>query len=486
MNLKKSLMYKKKISIYFILFSLFVSILVSEYNLKNYDKNILKEDGKSYHQMIKTDPHRYLSEGYEIKKQWKKGVFFFKSGPENYTKYLPSRIAAIYYYIFDYKFYDNETEKKNLKIGIHNFYLFFQCLFYFLSVYFFSNQLFLKIKNNFTSNVIIIFLCIEPTLFQYHGSFWSESYFFSFQLLLLTFMLKPPNFKNLMFVGIFLGILALQKQLAFFYIIPISLYYMYFIKEKKISKVFFIFLFYFLVLSVLGLNNLGRTGKFYILTADTKIDLHLDLIEKVMVKKKNISRNEFRIQEGKAMKNWMVENKIILDKSLIDLKKDYTYWEYRSAIINEKDKEIFDKEISKRTINYLQKYPIDFTKFIIKSAIHTVLLNPFHIFSENNFESGEIYYLTDQHDNLVYFRIPYTLSIYLVCLLGFFSLIRKKKYDILILYIISIIYFYSLVLWHGNTRYFMPNLIYLSLFFGYGILQLNDFLNLKLKKKLFF
>ena len=299
-------------------------------------------------------------------------------------------------------------------------------------------------------------------------------------------MLKPPNFKNLMFVGIFLGILALQKQLAFFYIIPISLYYMYFIKEKKISKVFFIFLFYFLVLSVLGLNNLGRTGKFYILTADTKIDLHLDLIEKVMVKKKNISRNEFRIQEGKAMKNWMVENKIILDKSLIDLKKDYTYWEYRSAIINEKDKEIFDKEISKRTINYLQKYPIDFTKFIIKSAIHTVLLNPFHIFSENNFESGEIYYLTDQHDNLVYFRIPYTLSIYLVCLLGFFSLIRKKKYDILILYIISIIYFYSLVLWHGNTRYFMPNLIYLSLFFGYGILQLNDFLNLKLKKKLFF
>ena len=476
-------MNKKKISLYIILSSFLFSILVSEYNLKNFDKNILSDEGNTYHQMIKSDPHRYLSEGYDIKKEWDDGVFFFKSGPENYTKYLPSRIASLYYYIFDYEFYDDKDSQKNIKTGIHNFYLFFQCLFYFTSVYIFSRTLYSKIKNNFISNVIIIFLCIEPTIFQYHSSFWSESYFFSFQLLLLAFMLKPPNFKNLMFVGFFLGILALQKQLAFFYIIPISLYYLYFIKEKKIGKILLIFSFYFLILSILGFNNLGRTGKFYILTADTKLDLHLDLVEKVMMKKNQTSRYEFRIVEGKAMYEWIIKNKVSLDKSKIDPNKDYTYWQYRYAIINEKDKEIFDKEISNRTIDYLKEYPLDFSKFIIKSAVHTILLNPFHIYSDNNFESGEVYYTTEQHDELVYLRIPYTLLIYFICTLGLINLYKQKKYETLILYLISIIYFYSLVSWHGNTRYFMPNLIYLSLFFGYGVSSLKDNLNTKFKKK---
>ena len=47
-----------------------------------------------------------------------------------------------------------------------------------------------------------------------------------------------------------------------------------------------IFSSYFLILSILGFNNLGRTGKFFILTADTKNMLHLYLVEHVMHEKK--------------------------------------------------------------------------------------------------------------------------------------------------------------------------------------------------------
>ena len=468
-------MYKKKISLYIILTSFILSILVSQYNLKHFDKNVLSKNGRNYHQMIKSDPHRYLSEGYATKKEWKDGIFFFKSGPENYTKYLPSRIASLYYYIFDYEFFDEDkTGQKKIKIGIHNYYLYFQCFFYFLSVFFFSHSLLAKVNNNLISNLIIIFLCLEPTIFQYHTSFWSESYFFSFQLLLLTFMLRSPNIVNLFFVGFFLAVLALQKQLAFFYFIPIIFYYFCYLDKDKIKKILIILSSYFLILSIIGLNNFGRTGKFYILTADTKLDLHLDLVEKVMMKKNKTSRYQFRLQEGEAMYKWIVEKKIKLNQLKIDPKKNYTYWEYRNAIVDEQDKEIFDKEISKRTIKYLTKYPLDFSKFILKSSIHTVLLNPFHIYSDNKYESGEVYYSTKEHDNLVYVRIVYSIIIYLVCLIGLFSLYREKKYNILYLYLISIIYFYSLVFWHGNTRYFMPNVIYLSLFFGYGISFLKD------------
>jgi len=142
-------MYKKKFSLYIILTSFFLSILVSEYSLKHFDKNISTKNGKNYHQMIKTDAYRYLKNGYDTKEEWKDGIFFFKSGPEHYTKYLPSRIASLYYYIFDYKFFDeDENGQTKIKIGIHNFYLYFQCFFYFLSVFFFSNSLFARVNNN--------------------------------------------------------------------------------------------------------------------------------------------------------------------------------------------------------------------------------------------------------------------------------------------------------------------------------------------------
>ena len=479
-------MFKNKLNLSIIIISFFLSTLFSFYNLKNFDKNIILEK-KEYHQMIKSDPYRYLSNGYDITKQLREGTPFLKTGPENYTKYLPARIAAIYYYIFNYKLFEDE-EEKIIKVNIHNFYLYIQCFFYFLSVFFFSYFLSKKITNNLVVSSVVLFLCIEPTIFQYHGSFWSESYFFSFQLLLLAFMLKSESLLNLCFVGIFLGILALQKQLAFFYVIPIIIYYLYYLNNHKIRKIFSVLLSFFLVLSILGFNNLGRTGKFYILSADTKLDLHLDLVEKVMMKKNKISREQFRIKEGEAMREWIDNNRIEIKLPGEKLNNKFTYWEYRNFIIKEKDKDLFDKAISKRTIYYFKKYPINFLQFISKSAVHTVLLNPFHIYSDNKYESGEIYYATKEHNDLVNLRIIYTFIIYFFCLIGLLNLYKSKNYKLMSLYLISIIYFYSLVSWHGNTRYFMPNLIYLSLFFGFGVPTIKSFImrRIKFKKKFIF
>ena len=87
----------KKITLILILFSFLLSVFVSKYNLDTHDLNV-SVDGRTYHKMIKTDPYRYLSHGFEIKNQLKNGYNFFETGRENYTKYLPPRIAALYYY----------------------------------------------------------------------------------------------------------------------------------------------------------------------------------------------------------------------------------------------------------------------------------------------------------------------------------------------------------------------------------------------------
>ena len=101
--------------------------------------------------------------------------------------------------------------------------------------------------------------------------------------------------------------------------------------------------------------------------------------------------------------------------------------------------------------------------------MHIILLNPFHIWSDNNFISGEHYYSTEIHKKLIPYRIIYSLAIYLICLFGFLSLIKKKNYKIMLYLILSILYFFSLVSWHGNTRYFLPVMIYLSFFWGFGL-----------------
>ena len=83
-----------------IFFTFILSIFILINNLNNFDKYNNEEKG-SYHLMIKADPSRYLTHGYEIKKQVLEGKNFFTSGREHYTKFLPPRIAAAYYYLLD-------------------------------------------------------------------------------------------------------------------------------------------------------------------------------------------------------------------------------------------------------------------------------------------------------------------------------------------------------------------------------------------------
>ena len=51
------------------------------------------------------------------------------------------------------------------------------------------------------------------------------------------------------------------------------------------------------------MNNYFRSGKFYIMTADTKVEMHRNLVVKVMSKKLNITTDEFKESEEKSFTN---------------------------------------------------------------------------------------------------------------------------------------------------------------------------------------
>ena len=206
---------------------------------------------------------------------------------------------------------------------------------------------------------------------------------------------------------------------------------------------------------------------------DNNIAIHLDLVPKVINKIKGYSKNEFVEYEGEIMKNWMIENSILFDENSKTLIADKHWMGYRESIINEKDKLKFDKKLRSRTFEYVREYPLEFTLFILKNGLHIVLLNPFHIYSDHKFRSGEIYYISKKHDELIPYRIIYSLIIYCICLYGFYLLILERNYWILSILMISIIYFYSLSFWHGNTRYFVPAYLYFAFFFGKSLEKLT-------------
>ena len=469
-------MIKNNKATFFVIFvGLILSILFSINGLNKHDKNKTTIDGNSYHQMIKADTFRYLSHGNEIKNQLNEGINFFKTGREHYTKYLPPRLIAAYYYFFDKDLFQNSS-KTIINEGIHLNYIIMQCLLYFFSI----TILFLTLKNIFDKRIcffIFIFLSFEPTIFQYHGTFWSESIFFSFQIILISLILQPkPNMGTFFFIGIFLAVLSLQKEYAIFYIIPVLLFLLFFLKDKKINNFISLGIGFIIVQSVLGFNNYYRSGSFYIMPATTKTDLHMILVTNVVSKKLGIQPNEFEKNEGKAALSWINKNSIELnnkinDKSFNSIESRHL-WALRDYIKNEVDKIKLDQFIQKRTINFFAKYPSDFILEVMKNSVHVTLLNPFHIYSDHKYYSGEFYYNTSEHKELIKYRIIYTLIIYLICLYGLYVLIKQKNFKVISYLILSILYFFAPISWHGNTRYFLPCYIYFSIFFGVGLNKL--------------
>ncbi len=462
-----------------IVLSFIFSVALSNYNLSKYDVNVVDGD-RSYHKMIKTDPYRYLSNGAEIKNQLKDGKNFFTTGGELYTKYLPSRLAALYYYIFDINFSDSDKPGRQVNTGNHFYYLLIQNLIYYLSVLF----LYFSVKKSFNQIIVlsaIIFLCIEPTIIQYHSTFWSESIFFSLQVVIMALILREKkSIYSYILLGLFVGILSLQKQLAVFYIVPIIIFIFLFNKKKLINKIILIIFGFGLIQTLLGLNNFYRSGVFYIMTADTKVEMHRSLVRKVIMKADNISSKQFNEIEGIAAFDWIKKNKIKIDENSYSLKISKSFMSYRESILNEKDKISFDEFIRKRTFMYIFNYPLEFTKHVIKQSMHTALLNPFHIYSEHNFRSSEIYYVSKKHDQLVPLRVVYSILIYFFVSFGLLYLIKKKEYEKLFFLLISALYFYATIFWHGNTRYFVPCVIYLSFLFGAGLNYIFESFNKKI------
>ena len=135
--------------------------------------------------MIKSDILYHYKIAQDIKNDLE-NKNYFETGGFFERNYLPSKIFLIFSFISGEELFDDEENKtivstNNKKISL----LIFQSLFYFLCLYFLCTELSKK-TNNQIGLYVCIFLSFEPTILQWHSSFWTESVFLSLQILFLS------------------------------------------------------------------------------------------------------------------------------------------------------------------------------------------------------------------------------------------------------------------------------------------------------------
>ena len=455
-------------SIIFIFIAFFLSLTLSVIYIYIYDSYHL--NGYS-HIMLKEETFAHWYKGAKILQQIENGSNIFEAGEEMFTKPLPQRIVAIYSYLLNFEIIEN-WETLKITLGNKLPFLFLQSTLYYFSVYIFYLQI-SKIFEKKTTLIIIIFLCIEPTIFQYHSSFWTESFYFSLQLLLFSFMLEiNKNKKHFLLLGLLLALLFMQRSAGIFYVVVVVLYYFFNLKEDKYKKISLLLLSYMTICLILGFHNYKRAGIFYIMPLEGKYGMYKYFAKDILVTSKNETMDQINASEVKKAVKW-IKNEL----PELDYKKYQNFgspFEIGFSIQNEKYKTIFYGYLNKRSYEILLNNPIITFKKIIKGFIHFSVLNPFFVFYDyeyyKEFSSSEIgdFTFSETHSKLIPTRIIYSLLIILFSLIGF-SICLKKYPKIFFLILMSIVYYYLILGWYGKTRLFVPNLIYVSIFFSLGL-----------------
>lgn len=171
-----------------------------------------------------------------------------------------------------------------------------------------------------------------------------------------------------------------------------------------------------------------------------------------------------------------------MSKAKENLLNEENIWIKDNEINFEKEKDVlkYYNYLQKKSFKLITENPVISAKHIVNKTLHYAVLDPFrhvHFFYKYEYKGKPEtrYYKSKTHQDLIPFRIAYSVLFYIICFFGFLKLIKDKNKNHLLIVILSVLYFASMTSWLGNTRYFAPCLIYFSIFFGNGLSYLTNF-----------
>lgn len=427
------------------------SILYSLFNLKYFDKN----QNLNSHLMIRGDINLIWQESHQFKEDLVENHKIIGGGKEYTRTFLPSKILSIFYLIFDEEFYQ-DYEKEIISIGGKFKYLFFQIIVFYGSLIFFYKNLIKYYKDKNLSLFTVSFLALDPNIIQWHGTFWTESIFFSLQLILLSLILKERKSYLIFFIiGILLGISYLQKTVAIFLVFFVFIFLIFDEKKKRILKNLILLSGFIFVLSYLAFDNYKKTGVTYVMPLQTKTAHYIYVAQKI------VSKNEGNVERLK------------IEEERWKKKNDYDEGNFKSNLD-------YLNFIQDQALKVMLENKTETIKIYIRNSLSYLILNPlqtyyWHKYNDQIYKNQE-FHLSEEAKRYFYIKFLYSLLVYSIIALGLFRIyINRFKINFHLLILFFVFYFTFMLGWVGNSRYFMPSLIFLSVFFGNGLAQLKNF-----------
>ena len=441
----------KKINL-LIVISFFFSLILGFYYIDRYDDYSKYKNNK--HPMIKTAVENSWYEANLIIRDYKEGKNFFNSGKISRDEFLPPIILAFYYLIMDEAMYEGEIIKVNNKKFL---YIFFKIFFYYFCLYWLSNEL----KNLFSEKLVfytIAFLALLPDIAQYHSSFWNEGLFFPFQIMVIFFVIKQSRKpSDNIFLAVSASCLYLISQEYLLYFFIIILYLIFRFKKNSLSPLIYFLCTYFIIFggSQIQKFNEANTKNFGLKSAT-----YLYLAPRIVSEKEKVSIETANQILKKEALNWAAKENL---SHMLLIKNSSLLLNFED---NSTGKEKYLNYMLKTSLFIILENPIIVLKIILKSTLHLITLNPFYIHYFYEYSGKGDFLKTEIHKNLIPVRIIYSLILYSIIIIGFYKFTKISDNSLSIYFLLSIMYVVFTMGWMGTPRYFVPAIIFSSIFFG--------------------
>ena len=209
----------------------------------------------------------------------------------------------------------------------------------------------------------------------------------------------------------------------------------------------------------LGFHNLKKDGAFYSVPILQKEDLYGYFIPKIIKYNKDPLFNENFVTRHDSLNNFVELNNLKSEKN-----------------IKINDRLSIANDNMGKALKLIAEYPVESFKEYLISSTHFFLLKPneIHFLFENNISYGGNFYLSEKFQKEKLLKFFYSILIYLISFFGLLFFIINKLFHSLFILICSILYFSIPVIWHTQSSYLGSILIYLSIFFSAGLLQIRN------------
>ena len=478
--------------IFLILFSSFLhSLLTANYFINKFDRSFYDNKTKNYLNGIigNSDVYRHLNNSDVIINALTQDDGELQNNQFIYwDSFLHPRLISVYRIIINHKYqsynFDINTNSSSLssklmKLNSKLYFFIFQKIIYLSSIFYlyiilnriFSEKKTINNEEKYIPILSLIYLAFEPTINQYHNSFYSESIYFTIMVLIFSFTLKlynnkKPQISTVFIIGILCSISFMQRTVSLFIIIIIYFFLISLFKKEKI-KIFIVLLFSSsIIYSIILFDNFKRTNQMFLLPMQTKYDITFYyLIPNFYQKKLGISYED-------SLRIFLEKYNLIIDNI---------------EILNEVQKrEIFSK-LSSYAYKEIISSPYENSKIFFNNFFKTISINPFFIHNSYlfnaNYENSDSYDPSKNHEKQKKFRLIYCSILYLFFLIGLYTKSKfiNYKVKIFIFFIFSYFVFFSNLI-YPNNRYLTPSLIFISVFVSAGINYIFNKHNLFFKK----